>query len=308
MAVFRNSEDLGPPDAVAILSGKGGTGKTSISVSLGYLLARCGFKTLLVDLDLFTRGMTFYALGEYPQRVETSLVDLFTENEARERSIRPVLIPSAFTDANLFLLPSVAEGRDSPADIHLSRDFSTLEGFRDRLERIIAGAVDWYGFDYVLIDTRGGTDHTSIAAAYAAGSFILVTEADKPSWDMGRTLLDAMDAAGKNRGGQVQNSGFIINKSVLPAKAVGAYLRREWVAPHLGTIPLDQAVIRCFQQDRVPVAEDVSCPFSRELAKILRKGFVTQNWTEGNLKRLKRVYAPGILRLLRRLAGDDDGF
>ncbi len=43
-----------------VTSGKGGVGKTSVAIGLAYLLSRqYKLKVLLVDLDLFSKGLTF---------------------------------------------------------------------------------------------------------------------------------------------------------------------------------------------------------------------------------------------------------
>ncbi|MDH5515819.1 MAG: P-loop NTPase, partial [Gammaproteobacteria bacterium] len=42
----------GPVQVIAVTGGKGGTGKTNISVNLAYALARVGRRTMLLDADL----------------------------------------------------------------------------------------------------------------------------------------------------------------------------------------------------------------------------------------------------------------
>jgi cellulose biosynthesis protein BcsQ len=46
--------------AIAVLSGKGGSGKTSLSLCMANLLAASGIKTLLVDCDFSTNGATYF--------------------------------------------------------------------------------------------------------------------------------------------------------------------------------------------------------------------------------------------------------
>lgn len=46
--------------AIAVLSGKGGSGKTSLSLCMANLLAASGVRTLLVDCDFSTNGATYF--------------------------------------------------------------------------------------------------------------------------------------------------------------------------------------------------------------------------------------------------------
>lgn len=46
--------------SLALLSGKGGSGKTSLALSIASLLAKCNLKVLLVDCDLSTNGATYF--------------------------------------------------------------------------------------------------------------------------------------------------------------------------------------------------------------------------------------------------------
>lgn len=46
--------------SIAFLSGKGGSGKTTLALSMADLLSRCGIRTLLVDCDMSTNGATYF--------------------------------------------------------------------------------------------------------------------------------------------------------------------------------------------------------------------------------------------------------
>ena len=45
---------------LTLLSGKGGSGKTTIALSIAAMLANCGMKVLLVDCDLATNGGSYF--------------------------------------------------------------------------------------------------------------------------------------------------------------------------------------------------------------------------------------------------------
>lgn len=47
--------------AIAFLSGKGGSGKTTLALSMADLMSKCKIKTLLIDCDLSTNGATYFS-------------------------------------------------------------------------------------------------------------------------------------------------------------------------------------------------------------------------------------------------------
>ena len=275
--------------SIAILSAKGGTGKTSIAVSIGYLLAHCGFKTLLVDMDLFTHGITVYTLASYPGEIAVTLTDIFTEMD-NGGHIHPFLIPDSFTNDKLFILPSIDENRATGgAQVFLSKRFNNVAPFTMKLKDVLSETFANYGFDYVVIDTRGGPDHTSIGAALATGSYIVVTEADKPSWSMNRLLMHATDEMEKKTDMHARREGFIINKNVLPPGNIENFLKQKWGISHLGTIPSDIQATRCFQENKTPVSENTGCAFSEAVIGIVEKSLFSETWAIGKQRMLKRL-------------------
>ena len=90
-----NKENRG--DIFAFVSGKGGVGKTVIVSNLGKLMAEVGKKTLLVDMDFFTHGLTFY-VSKGKRNFNYCVLDLLSsEGESIEYEK---------ISQNLYLLPS----------------------------------------------------------------------------------------------------------------------------------------------------------------------------------------------------------
>lgn len=273
---------------VAITSSKGGTGKSIIAASIAYILSHCGFKTLLIDMDLFTHGLTFYALAEYPRDASYSTSDLF-KHDREAFDFQTTLIPNSFTKNNLEIAPSIRRTRRPKAELELNERYSNLEGFLSKTKGFFYTLTEKFEFDFIIVDTRGGTDITSVGSALASGSYIVVTEADKPSWDMGRLLIDTIDSSQNKLNTETDRLGFIINKNVLPSEAIEAFLRKEWQTAHLATIPLDENAVRYFQEDKIPVAEKIGCPFSKEILGIIRKTFVSERWSKENISCLESL-------------------
>ena len=276
--------------SIAITSSKGGTGKSVISVSLAYTLAHLGFKTLLIDMDLFTGGTTFYTLSDFTIKVEIGLQDVFLmENEKKISSniIMPIQIPNDFCKGNLFLLPAISNSKKNKAELSLSNKFYDSSRFNLILKYII-DQFENQGFDYIIIDTRGGSDFTSINSVLAADGFIFVTEADKTSWDTGRLFFNTIEDT-KNQEQDISCFGFIINKNVLPSGAIETFLKKEWEMPHLATIPLDVNTVKYFQLDQVPIVEDISNSLSFGVLTCIEKILPINDWEYEKTAKFKQL-------------------
>ncbi len=68
---------------IAILSGKGGVGKTTVAANLGVALSELGFKTTLIDLNVTTSHLGFYfSFSELPLTLNNVLRKEANINEA----------------------------------------------------------------------------------------------------------------------------------------------------------------------------------------------------------------------------------
>lgn len=90
--------------SIALLSGKGGSGKTTLALSMATMLSECGVKVLLIDCDLSTNGATYFyeeKLAAKKNRI-TSFYDILF-NEKTE------MIKFVEINENYHFLPSITQ-------------------------------------------------------------------------------------------------------------------------------------------------------------------------------------------------------
>ena len=120
---------------------KGSVGKTTTTVTLGGLLAKRGFKVLLVDTDPHA-SLTYY-FGIDAEELEVSVYDIFIRGkDITSEEILQSLCPSGMK--NLDILPS------SMALATLDRSLGTKGGMGLMLKKALQKISGEY--DYVLID------------------------------------------------------------------------------------------------------------------------------------------------------------
>ncbi|MDR2800626.1 MAG: MinD/ParA family protein [Desulfovibrio sp.] len=141
--------------SVAVLSGKGGVGKTNISLNLACALYQSGFKILLVDCDLGLANLDVL-LGITPQG---NLQDVLLGKTPPHEVLYPVgpngfdVLPAASG------VPELSEMNAGSRDVLLSRLEPLLENY-----------------DYVFMDTGAGISDTVQAfAAMAAARIVVIT-------------------------------------------------------------------------------------------------------------------------------------
>ena len=119
---------------IVITSGKGGTGKTSLTGGIGAALARQGCRTLCLDADVGLRNLDL-ALG----MADAALMD-FTDVMAGRCPLDRAVAPHPGVEG-LYLLT---------APLTLPADFAGEAGFRELLDKARQD------FDWVLIDAPAG--------------------------------------------------------------------------------------------------------------------------------------------------------
>jgi septum site-determining protein MinD len=133
---------------IVVTSGKGGAGKTTVTASLGVVLASRGYRIVLVDADVGLNNLDV-ALG-----VENKLVYDLADVIAGRCTAAQALIKAGSRE--LYVLPSAVE----PAGM-------TAQSFRAALDGIS-------NCDYMLIDCPAGIEHGFHRAVSAADRALVV--------------------------------------------------------------------------------------------------------------------------------------
>ena len=144
---------------IAVVSGKGGTGKTSLTAGVGTALAQSGKRVLCVDCDIGLRNLDL-ALG----LTDRALMDF--SDVALDRCPLEAAVVAHPSIPNLYLLT---------APVRMRGPAVTEEDFRRMLQKIRQQ------FDFCLLDAPAGLGRGFQLATCAADRCVVVTTADASS-------------------------------------------------------------------------------------------------------------------------------
>ena len=219
-------------ELIAIVSGKGGTGKTSLCAGIGQALAENGERVLCIVCDVGMRNLDI-ALG-------LSHVGALSFQEVREHGLEKAAQHPAFPTLRFLTAP-----------MNCSADAVDLDEFGELLQEARSK------FDYTLLDAPAGIEAGFRLAARFADRVVVVTGSDPASVrDVGRAgqLLQAMDKT---------NVRIIVNridpKMVKAMRLTVDDIMDRTGLPLLGIVPEDPEVV-------------LAAAFERPLLKYGRKG------------------------------------
>ena len=157
---------------IAFTSGKGGSGKSTCSVSVGNALAHMGHKVLLCDLDAGLRCLDLLT------GVEENLV--FDLKDVLEgKPLESAVIESPLNQ-NIFTLAAPKYNYD-------------IDG--DKLSSMLLSAD---GYDYILLDFPAGTDFPFCDKIADIVDFIVVATADRVGMRDGDAMTQKLMSFGAN--------------------------------------------------------------------------------------------------------------
>jgi chromosome partitioning protein len=141
----------------AVVSAKGGVGKTTTTVNLGAALAVRGHTVLVVDLDC--QASASLSLGLKRHQLAPSAADVMLRGDAAGAAVRPTKL------AGLWVLPASADLASVEADLATTRT----------RERVLARALEPLRerFEHILIDCPPGMGLLTRNALVAADGYVV---------------------------------------------------------------------------------------------------------------------------------------
>jgi septum site-determining protein MinD len=226
---------------IAIASGKGGTGKTTLTANLGICLSRLGKKVLLVDADVAMANLS-----------------LILGMQSSPITLHDVLLGEAQVHDAVY---------DGPEGLHFIPSGLSLDNYKrvdsERLSSIVSELEDNY--DFILLDAAAGIEKNVLSAFSAAQESLLVTMPTSPA------IADALKTklVAQRLGSKV--IGIVINfvmgeKGEISKQEASSILE----LPVYGVVPYDTEVRKSFMQQKVaPVSiRKKDSPAAQEFQKL----------------------------------------
>ena len=230
---------------ILVLSGKGGVGKSTVSVNLASALSAHGREVGLLDLDIHGPSIP-KMLGIEDQRPAVL-----------EQTMEPVHVTGTLAVMSMaFLLPDTS----SPVIWRGPMKMSVIQQF--------LAEVNWGALDYLIVDLPPGTGDEALSIIQLApnvqGAVIVTTPQDV-------AVLDAVKAVKFIEKLELPIIGIIENMSgmVCPhcgetidlfSRGGGEKAAQELGVPYLGSIPLDPEMVKAGDEGRPYVLRHADTP------------------------------------------------
>src|ERR1700755_1127023 len=227
----KNTGVPGVKNIIAVASGKGGVGKSTVAVNLALGLAKAGAKVGLIDADIYGPSLPIM-FGLEGARPKASQADGKTRIEPIEKYGIKLLSIGFFTDPN-----QPVPWRGPMVSTAVKQLFND---------------ADWGDLDYLVVDLPPGTGdiHITITQTFpVTGAVIVTTPQNVALADAKKGIgMFLMDAINVPLLGVVENMSYFTpaelpeNKYYIFGQEGGKRLAEEYDIPFLGQIPLVQSL------------------------------------------------------------------
>lgn len=252
----KSASTLSPVKVIAIASGKGGVGKTNVSINLATALANKGQSVMLMDADLGLGNIDVF-LGIRPKYNLSHVL-------AGEKNLEDIIVKGP---SDVLIVPA-ASGMQNMAQLSTTEYAGMIRAFGDLS----------YDLDTLVIDTAAGISDGVITFCKAANDVVVVV-CDEPA-----SLADAyalIKVLSQNHGVK----RFKIVANMVQSMAHGSELfgkltkvadRFLYVAlDFIGAIPVDEYLRKAVQKQWVVVN---AFPRSRSATAFTRLADTVSSW------------------------------
>jgi Mrp family chromosome partitioning ATPase len=241
---------------IVVMSGKGGVGKSTVSVNLAVGLAMRGYEVGILDGDIHGPNI--------PKMLNIEDVQL----DADENGIYPAFVPPHLKVISMALLSS---NRDQPI---IWRGPMKMGALRKFIEDVY-----WGDLDYLIVDLPPGTGDEPLTIAQlipkADGSIVVTTPQDV-------ALLDSRKTVVFSEGLHLPVVGIIENMAGMQCPHCGKDIdlfkigggekaAKELDVPFLGRVPMDPDVVNTGDEGLPIVAANPDSPAAKAFNEIIEK-------------------------------------
>ena len=232
---------------IFVMSGKGGVGKSSVTVNLAAALAEKGYRVSILDVDMHGPSVpNLLGLGSGIEMDETNS-----------------MIPAAYSERlHVISMDSFLQDRDQAILWRGPKKSSAIRQF--------LSDVGWGELDFLVIDSPPGTgdEHMTVLKTIPDAECVVVTTPQEISLADVRKAINFLQHAESTVLGVVENmSGLECphchTEIDLFKKGGGEELARHYDIPFLGAIPLDPATVVAADQGKPVVLLDHDGPARR---------------------------------------------
>ena len=232
---------------IFVMSGKGGVGKSSVTVNLAAALAEKGYRVGILDVDMHGPSVpNLLGLGSGIEMDETNS-----------------MIPAAYSERlHVISMDSFLQDRDQAILWRGPKKSSAIRQF--------LSDVGWGELDFLVIDSPPGTgdEHMTVLKTIPDAECVVVTTPQEISLADVRKAINFLQHAESTVLGVVENMSGLecphCHKEIdLFKRGGGEELARHYDIPFLGAIPLDPATVVAADQGKPVVLLDHDGPARR---------------------------------------------
>lgn len=258
---LRRAKKPKPVRVISITGGKGGVGKTNVSVNLATAFAQNGKQVMLLDADLGLANVDVL-LGLYPKLNLSNVLN-------GERTLEEVIVEGP---CGMKIIPS-ASGLQDMTSLSAAVHAGLIRAFSDLSQDL----------DVLIIDTAAGISDGVTSFCRAAQEVVVVVCDEPASITDAYALIKVLNREYEvNRFRVLANmtresqEGFILFKKLL--KATDRFL--DVTLDFMGAVPYDEYLRRAVQKQRAVVDLYPRCKSAIAFKQLVQKA---DNWPVPNL-------------------------
>lgn len=237
---------------LALLSGKGGSGKTTLALSMSSMLSKCGIRVLLVDCDLSTNGATYFYEDRLPEhnRNTISFYNIIFGIGDQEGAIN--------IDKNMDFIPSITQ---------ITKQNTETYSYRENDEIILKNMKANYDekYDIIIFDCQAGYTDSLKLILPIVDINLVVMEADAISSSAIRSLyLKIGDFLNDRKVYQ------IFNKATDEEYQIYSKISGGTVFTNIETVKFDWKIRKAFSVAEIPDMEITSANYGIQIYNICK--------------------------------------